>query len=83
MAQEQLNGAQVGARFEQVNRKGMAQRVRADGLGDAGPNARCAAGMLNGVRGNWSAEIPGEQPLPLAARSASSRATCRAVSARA
>ena len=32
MAKEQLNGAQIGARFEQVNREGMAQRVRAMGL---------------------------------------------------
>src|SRR6202045_3235903 len=37
--------------------------MRADGFGDAGATARRAAGMLNGVRGDGSAEIPGEEPL--------------------
>src|SRR6267142_6370050 len=37
--------------------------MRADGFGDAGATARRAAGMLNGVRGDRSAEIPGEEPL--------------------
>src|SRR6267378_6133280 len=63
MAKEQLNGAQIGARFEEVNREGMAQRMRADGFGDAATKARLSAGMLNGVRGDRSAEIAGEEPL--------------------
>ena len=63
MAKEQLNSAQIGARFEEVNREGMAQRMRADGFGDAATTARLSAGMLNGVRGDRSAEIPGEEPL--------------------
>ena len=63
MAEEQLNGAQVGARFEEVNREGMAQRMRADRFGDAAATARRSAGMLDGVRGDRSAEIPGEEPL--------------------
>src|SRR5580693_8122770 len=46
-----------------MNRKGMAQRMRADGFGDAGTQARRSAGMLDGVRGDRSAEIPGEEPL--------------------
>jgi hypothetical protein len=83
MAQEQLNGPQVGACFEEVNRKGMAQRVRADGLGDAGANARRPTGMLNGVRGNRPAEIPGEEPLLRPRDPPSSRAAYRAVWARA
>src|SRR6202022_1862696 len=63
MAKEQLNSAQIGARFEEVNREGMAQRMRADGFGDAATTVRLSAGMLNGVRGDRSAEIPGEEPL--------------------
>src|ERR1700694_4869012 len=37
--------------------------MRADGFGDAGATARRSAGMLNGVRRDRSAEIPGEEPL--------------------
>src|SRR5271165_4553350 len=37
--------------------------MRADGFGDAGATARRSAGMLNSVRGDRSAEIPGEEPL--------------------
>src|ERR1700730_4814172 len=37
--------------------------MRADGFGDAGAKARLSAGMLNGVRGDRSAEISGEEPL--------------------
>ena len=62
MAEEQLNGAQVGACCEQVNRKGVAERMRADGLGDAGTEARLSAGMLDGVPGDRLAAIPGEEP---------------------
>jgi len=51
MAKEQLNGPQVGARLEEVNREGMAQRMRVDGFADAGAKARLSAGMLDGVRG--------------------------------
>ena len=63
MAKEQLDGAQVGACFEEVNREGMAQRMRADGFGDAATETRLSAGMLDGMRGDRSAEIPGEKPL--------------------
>ena len=42
---------QVGARLEEVNREGMAQRMRVDGFADAGAKARLSAGMLDGVRG--------------------------------
>jgi hypothetical protein len=63
MAQEQLNSAQIGARFEEMNREGMAQRMRADRFGDAATKARLSAGMLNGVGGDRLAEIPGEEPL--------------------
>ena len=40
MAEQQLDGAQVSAGFEQVDGKGMAQRVRGDRLGDASPAPR-------------------------------------------
>ena len=51
MAKEQLNGAQISVCFEEVNREGMAQRMRVDGFADAGAKARLSAGMLDGVRG--------------------------------
>jgi hypothetical protein len=63
MAKEQLNGPQVGACFEEVNREGMAERMRADGFGNSGAKARLSAGMLNGVRGDRLVEIPGKEPL--------------------
>jgi hypothetical protein len=34
MTKEHLDGAQIGARFEQMGCKAMAQRVRTDTLGD-------------------------------------------------
>src|SRR6516162_11529478 len=37
--------------------------MRAYGFGNAATNARLSAGMLNGVRGDRLAEIPGEEPL--------------------
>ena len=37
--------------------------MRADRFGDAGAKARLSAGVLNGVRGDRSGEIPGEEPL--------------------
>ena len=37
--------------------------MRADGFGDAATKARLSAGMLNGVGGDRSAEIAGEEPL--------------------
>jgi hypothetical protein len=64
MAEEQLNGAQISACFKEVNREGMAQRMRADRFADAGAKARLSAGMLDGVRRDRLAEIPGEEPLP-------------------
>lgn len=36
MSQHALNGPQIGAAFQQMGGKGMAERVRADILGDAG-----------------------------------------------
>ncbi len=48
MAKQQLDGAQVRAGFEQMDGKGMAQRVRGDRLGDAGPAPRLFAGVLHG-----------------------------------
>src|SRR6266404_4514189 len=37
--------------------------MRADGFGDAATKARLSAGMLNGVRGDRLAQIPGEEPV--------------------
>jgi hypothetical protein len=58
-----VSSAQIGARFEEMNREGMAQRMRIDRFGDAAAKARLSAGKLNGVGGDRLAEIPGEEPL--------------------
>jgi hypothetical protein len=42
MAEQQLNRADVSPRFEEVDGKGVAERMRSDGLG----NATAATGLL-------------------------------------
>ena len=65
MAEQQLDGAQVGAGFQQMDREGVAQRVRGDWLGKPGQPVRLAAGVADGVAGNWlSGQVSREQPLP-------------------
>ena len=64
MAKQQLDGAQVRAGLEQVDGKGMAQRVRGDRLGDAGPAARLFAGVLHGEgRDRLIGDVAGKQEI--------------------
>jgi len=48
--EQQLDGAQVSAGFEQMDGERMTQGVRRDGLADPGPVACLSAGMLHGSR---------------------------------
>ena len=64
MAEQQLDGAQIGAGFEQVNGKGMAEQVRRDRLVDVGLPSRLSAGGVDRQRRNrLSGQVAGEQPL--------------------
>jgi hypothetical protein len=51
--EQQLDGAQVGACLQQVNREGVSQRVRRDRLVDAALCAYLPAGVINGERADW------------------------------
>ena len=63
MAEQQLDGAQIGAGFQQVNGEGVAQGVRRDRPGDARPLARLAAGGLHGEpRNRLAGPVAREQP---------------------
>jgi hypothetical protein len=65
VAEQQLDGAQVCAGFQQMDRKGVAQRVRGDRLGEAGQPLRLAAGDADGVAGDrLTGQVSREQPLP-------------------
>jgi hypothetical protein len=60
MAQQQLDATYVGARLQQMGGKGMPQRVRRDGLVDAGGAVRLLAGLLNRFLGDVMAlDSPG------------------------
>ena len=50
--EQDLDGAQVGARLQQVGRPTVAQRVRRDAFGDAGPTCGFAACDPDGLVGN-------------------------------
>ena len=50
MAEQQLDGAQIGAGFQQVNREGVAQRMRRDRLADAALRPDLPAGAIDGQR---------------------------------
>ncbi len=52
MTEQQLDRAHVGAGFEQVRGKRMAQRMRRDGLADAGTTAGVLAGLSHYVGTN-------------------------------
>jgi len=65
VAEQQLDGAQVGAGFQQMDREGVAQRMRGDRLGEAGETVRLAAGVADSVPGDRLAgQVSREQPLP-------------------
>jgi len=64
MPEQQLDGAQVSAGFEQMDGKGMAQGVRRDRLADPGPVARMSADILHGSRRDrLSRPVAREQPV--------------------
>ena len=64
MAKQQLDGAQVRTRFEQVDGKGVAQRVRCDRLSDAGPAPRLFTGVLHGKgRDRLIGDVAGKQEI--------------------
>ena len=49
VAEQGLDNGQFGAVVEQVGGEAVAERVRVDGLGDAGAPARFAAGVPDGL----------------------------------
>jgi hypothetical protein len=64
MSEQQLDGAQVRAGFEQVDGKGMAQRVRGDRLGDVCPTPRFLTGGLHGEgRDRLIRDVAGKQEI--------------------
>ena len=50
MAEQELNGADVGARFQQVGREAVSQGVRVNLLFDAGALSSLAAGIPDDFR---------------------------------
>ena len=63
MTEQQLDGAKVGAGFQQVDGKGMAQRVGRDRLGRRWTGAAPFCRRLHGERRDrMSGQIAGEQP---------------------
>ena len=63
MPEQQLDGAQIGAGLQQMNREGVAQRMRRDRLADAAPlrASRQVRSMVSGRPAGRA--IAGEQPL--------------------
>jgi hypothetical protein len=65
MPEQQLDGPQVGAALEQVDRKGMTQRVRRDRLGGAALAPHDPADVLDSSgRDRLPGHVAGEQPVP-------------------
>ena len=65
MTQQQLDGAQIGASLQQVNREGVAQRMRRDRLADPAPLPHLPAGVADAVRRDRLVRrLTREQPLP-------------------
>ncbi len=52
MSEERLNGAQIGASFQEVGCKTVAQRVRMDAMLEAGVLCRLLAGLPHYLGGN-------------------------------
>ena len=64
MTEQQLDGAYVGALFEQVDGEAMSQGVRANGFGNATPFERILAGVPNCcVRDVSSWNVARKQPI--------------------
>ena len=56
MPEQNLDGAQVGARLQQVGRPTVAQGMRGNAFADAGPTRGFAACDPDGLIGNWLIE---------------------------
>jgi len=64
MAEQELNAADVGASFQQVDRKGMPQGMGRDGFGNLRDPAGLLALLLNRADGDVLArEVAWEEPL--------------------
>ena len=75
MAEQQLNGADIGAGFQQMNREGMAQRMRRDRLGEVGAPMCLLTSVFDGISRDRLARVTArEEPvlrahgLPVAAQ---------------
>ena len=63
MSEQQLDGAKVGAGFQQVNGERVAQCVRRHRLGDAALGPRLPADAVDGERTDWLIRpVAGKQP---------------------
>ena len=65
MAEQQLNGADIGAGFQQVDGEGVPQRMRAYRLADAGDAAGFLAGEFDGASGDGLAGYVTRKEPPL------------------
>src|SRR5580700_2041289 len=64
MSQEQLNGTDVCALLEEMDRKCMSQRMRGDGFGNVAEGARVLARMLNRIFADVLLQpIAGKEPM--------------------
>jgi hypothetical protein len=64
MSQEQLNGTDVCALLEEMDRKCMSQRMRGDGFGNVAEGARVLACMLNRIFADVLLQpIAGKEPM--------------------
>ena len=64
MAEQELNPSQIGARFEQMDCKGVSKRMRSDRFSNAGHRARFLTRVFDGTSCNWAVRVDsGEEPL--------------------
>jgi len=64
VTKQQLNGAHVGAGFQQMDSEGVPQTMGRDGLGQSGETARLLAGLPHSVPGDrLTGMIAREEPL--------------------
>ena len=65
VTQQQLDGANIGPGFQQVHRKRVTHRMRADGFADAGEPASPLARVFDRARGDrLTGDVAIEQPSP-------------------
>ena len=64
MTEEELNGSQIGARFEEMYSECVSKRMRRDRFGETGQTVRLLAGCFYGVLRDWPIIVNArEQPL--------------------